>query len=106
MQARQLVSQQFVTAGRSDTVVQSRVQIGDFEEFGRGLLIDGTVQLTEVSDPIYTPALVFPAALLAASRARWLIIGGGDGATAREASAELLRAGAAAVEVWAFARTP
>lgn len=63
----------------------SRVQIGDFEEFGRGLLIDGTVQLTEVSDPIYTPALVFPAALLAASRARWLIIGGGDGATAREA---------------------
>lgn len=63
----------------------SRIQIGDFAEFGRGLLIDGTVQLTEVIDPIYTPALVFPAALLAPSRARWLIIGGGDGATAREA---------------------
>jgi spermidine synthase len=63
----------------------ARVQIGDFEEFGRALLIDGTVQLTEVIDPIYTPALVFPAALLAGSRARWLIIGGGDGATAREA---------------------
>lgn len=65
--------------------LSSRVQIGDFAELGRGLVIDGTVQLTEVVDPIYTPALVFPAALLAASRARWLIVGGGDGATAREA---------------------
>lgn len=63
----------------------SRIQIGDFEEFGRGLVIDGTVQLTEAIDPLYTGALVFPAALLADSRKRWLIIGGGDGATAREA---------------------
>ena len=57
----------------------SRIQIGDFEEFGRGLVIDGTVQLTEAIDPLYTGALVFPAALLADSRKRWLIIGGGDG---------------------------
>lgn len=63
----------------------ARVQIGDFTEVGRGLVIDGTVQLTESVDALYTTALVFPAALCAASRARWLIVGGGDGATPREA---------------------
>ncbi|WP_437619023.1 spermidine synthase [Sorangium sp. So ce1151] len=65
--------------------MRARVQIGDFEELGRGLVINGTVQLTEVIDPVYTTALVFPPALLAGSRRRWLIVGGGDGATAREA---------------------
>jgi spermidine synthase len=64
--------------------LQSRIQIGDFDEVGRSLVIDGTVQLTEVIDPVYTTALVFPAALLAPSRRRWLIVGGGDGAAARE----------------------
>lgn len=63
----------------------SRIQIGDLAEFGRALIMDGTVQLTEVIDPVYTAALVFPAALLVDARRRWLIIGGGDGATAREA---------------------
>lgn len=61
------------------------VQIGDFDEIGRTLVIDGTVQLSEVIDPVYTTSLVFPAALLAPSRRRWLIVGGGDGAAAREA---------------------
>lgn len=65
--------------------LQSRIQIGDFDEVGRSLVIDGTVQLTEVIDPVYTSALVFPAALLAPSRRRWLVVGGGDGAAAREA---------------------
>ena len=65
--------------------LRSFIQIGDFAELGRSLVIDGTVQLTEVIDPIYTTALVFPAALLAPSRRRWLIVGGGDGAAAREA---------------------
>ena len=46
--------------------------------------MDGTVQLTEVIDPVYTAALV-SAALRVDARRRWLIIGGGDGATAREA---------------------
>jgi spermidine synthase len=63
----------------------AHVQIGDFEELGRGLVINGTVQLTEVIDPVYTTALVFPPALLAGSRRRWLIVGGGDGAAPREA---------------------
>lgn len=65
--------------------MKARIQIGDFEELGRGLCIDGTVQLTEAVDPVYTTALVFPAALLAGARRRWLVVGGGDGATPREA---------------------
>ena len=65
--------------------IEQRVQIGDFEESGRGLGIDGAVQLTQAIDALYTTALVFPAALMAPARQRWLIIGGGDGATAREA---------------------
>lgn len=62
-----------------------RVQIGDFEELGRGLVLDGALQLAERSDSLYTTALVFPAALRAGSRASWFIVGGGDGAAAREA---------------------
>jgi spermidine synthase len=73
--------EQFPTLGG----IQQRVQIGEFEEFGRGLVIDGATQLAETIDAAYTIALVFPAALLADSRRRWLILGGGDGAAAREA---------------------
>jgi spermidine synthase len=65
--------------------IPQRVQIGDFVEFGRGLVIDGEVQLAEGCDAAYTHALIWPAALRASSRRRWLIIGGGDGAAAREA---------------------
>lgn len=61
------------------------VQIGEFEEFGRGLVIDGMSQLAEAIEPIYTSALIFPAAFFAPSRRRWLIAGGGDGAAPREA---------------------
>jgi spermidine synthase len=63
------------------------VQIGEFEEFGRGLVIDGMAQLAEAIEPAYTSALVFPAATTALSRKRWLIAGGGDGAAPREALA-------------------
>ncbi len=61
------------------------VQIGEFEEFGRGLVIDGMCQLAEAIEPTYTTALIFPAALMADSRRRWLFAGGGDGAAPREA---------------------
>lgn len=61
------------------------IQIGEFKGLGRGLVIDGSLQLTEYSDELYTPALLFPAALTARSRQRWLVVGGGDGPTAREA---------------------
>lgn len=63
----------------------TRVQIGDFEAFGRGLVIDHMVQLAEATDLPYTSALVYPAALAAGSHKKWLIAGGGDGAAVREA---------------------
>src|SRR5215471_16617401 len=62
--------------------IRQRVQIGELEEFGRGLVIDGATQLAEALDAAYTTALVFPAALLAGSGRRWVIIGEGDGAAA------------------------
>jgi spermidine synthase len=65
--------------------MKQSVRIADFAEFGRGLVIDGQVQLAESIDPLYTNALVFPSALMASSRTEWLIVGGGDGAAAREA---------------------
>jgi spermidine synthase len=65
--------------------MKQRTQIGDFSEFGKGLVIDGQVQLAEAIDSLYTTALVYPAALAAKSRANWLIVGGGEGAAAREA---------------------
>jgi spermidine synthase len=65
--------------------MKQRTQIGEFSEFGKGLVLDGQVQLAEAIDSLYTTALVFPAALMARSRANWLIVGGGDGAAAREA---------------------
>lgn len=65
--------------------IAQRVQIGAFSDFGLGLVIDGQAQLAEAIDPLYTTALVFPAALAAAGHADWLIVGGGDGAACREA---------------------
>lgn len=65
--------------------MKQTAQIGEFEEFGRGLVIDGMAQLAEAIEPTYTTTLVFPAALMADSRKRWLIAGGGDGAAPREA---------------------
>lgn len=67
--------------------MKQTVQIGDFEDFGRGLVIDGMSQLAEAIEPAYTSALIFPAALTARSRSRWLIAGGGDGPAPREALA-------------------
>lgn len=65
--------------------VKQSVRIGDFAELGKGLVIGGMSQLSEAVDPVYTSALVFPAATSVQSRKRWLIAGGGDGPAAREA---------------------
>ncbi len=69
----------------ADLGVAQKIQIGSFGEFGLGLVVDGVTQIAEVGDIDYTSALVFPPALTASSRGRWLIAGGGDGAAAREA---------------------
>ena len=66
--------------------MRQKVQIGDFTDFGRALVIDGMTQLPGGDlEGVYTSALIFPAAISAPSRRRWLIAGGGDGPAPREA---------------------
>jgi len=64
--------------------IGQHVQIGEFTDFGKGLVIDGRTQLAEADEIVYTSALVFPTALNAPSIDSWLIAGGGDGAAVRE----------------------
>ncbi len=54
-------------------------------EYGKLLVIDGTVQLTERDEFIYHEMIVHPPMLTHPSPKRILIIGGGDGGSAREA---------------------
>jgi spermidine synthase len=66
---------------------QTRYQVAEileFAHFGRALMLDGRVQSTERDEYIYHEALVQPALCLHSSPRRVLIIGGGEGATARE----------------------
>ncbi len=53
--------------------------------YGRVLVLDGAVQSSERDEYIYHEALVHPAMLAAPDPRRVLIIGGGEGATLREA---------------------
>ncbi|CAB4951958.1 unannotated protein [freshwater metagenome] len=58
--------------------------IGENPAFGRMLALDGVIQSTEADEFIYHEGIVQPA-MLAAGSPRWvLILGGGEGATARE----------------------
>ena len=61
------------------------IHILDSYEFGRLLVIDGTVQLTEKDEFIYHEMIVHPPMLTHPDPQRVLIIGGGDGGAAREA---------------------
>ncbi|HEY6578042.1 MAG TPA: adenosylmethionine decarboxylase [Rhizomicrobium sp.] len=60
-------------------------EIVEFVHFGRALLLDGKLQSTARDEYIYHEALVQPAMCLHPRPRRVLIIGGGEGATAREA---------------------
>jgi spermidine synthase len=60
------------------------VLILDTTEYGRMLVLDGHVQSVEDDEDIYHESLVQPAMLLHPDPKRVLIIGGGEGATARE----------------------
>ncbi len=60
------------------------VQIVEFEDFGRGLVLDGLIQSTEADEFIYHESLVHPVMVTHPSPRRVLIIGGGEGATLRE----------------------
>ena len=55
------------------------------ETYGRALFVDGAIQSSECDEHIYHESLVHPAMLLHAAPRRVLILGGGEGASLREA---------------------
>ena len=61
-----------------------RISVIDSERYGRGLLLDGCWMTAERQERHYHESLVHPALCGADSVARVLVIGGGDGGTARE----------------------
>jgi len=61
------------------------IHIFETLEYGKLMVIDGTVQLTERDEFIYHEMIVHPAMLTHPSPKKILIIGGGDGGSAREA---------------------
>ena len=67
--------------GKSDF---QRVEILDTLRFGRTLVIDGVFMTSEEDEFLYHEMLVHPALCTAERIGRVLIIGGGDGGTARE----------------------
>ncbi len=60
------------------------IEVLDTFEFGRILLLDGCVMLTDRDEFIYHEMIVHPAMLTHADPRRVLIIGGGDGGSIRE----------------------
>lgn len=61
-----------------------RVQVLDSDAFGRMLLLDGHIQLTELDERAYHEALVHVPLLSVTNPKRALVIGGGDGGVVRE----------------------
>ncbi len=59
--------------------------VADVIDFGKALILDGLIQSTERTEYIYHESLVHPAMVLHPSPRRVLILGGGEGATLREA---------------------
>ncbi len=54
-------------------------------QFGKALVLDGLIQSTEADEYVYHEALVHPALVAHPNPRRVLILGGGEGATLREA---------------------
>ena len=61
-----------------------RIDVFELAYYGKTLVLDGKVQSSEDSEWIYHEALVHPALVAHERPERVLIIGGGEGATARE----------------------
>ncbi len=61
-----------------------RIQVVETEQFGRALVLDGIVQTTEGDEFIYHEMLSHVALTTHPNPRRVLIVGGGDGGTARE----------------------
>jgi spermidine synthase len=60
------------------------LEVYETEEFGKLMVLDGCVMLTERDEMYYHEMLTHPALLTHSSPRRVLIIGGGDGGTVRE----------------------
>ena len=60
------------------------ITILEYEELGKALILDGKTQSALHDEFVYHEALVHPAMILHGSPKRVLILGGGEGATARE----------------------
>ncbi len=61
-----------------------RIQILDTPVYGRILVLDGIIQITEKDEAAYSEMLVHPAIQVLKNPQNILIIGGGDGAVAEE----------------------
>ena len=61
-----------------------RITVIESERYGKGLLLDGCWMTAERQERHYHESLVHPALCGAAANERILVIGGGDGGTARE----------------------
>ena len=61
-----------------------KIQIFDTPIYGRVLVLDGIIQITEKDEAAYSEMLVHPAMQVLKNPKKVLIIGGGDGAVAEE----------------------
>lgn len=61
-----------------------RIEVLDTVEYGRMLLLDGFVMLTDRDEHVYHEMIVHPVLLAHGNPRRVLIIGGGDGGSVRE----------------------
>lgn len=68
----------------SKTSPFQHIEVIEFGDYGRSLVLDGKVQSTERDEFIYHEALVHPALLTHPTPTRVLVVGGGEGATLRE----------------------
>lgn len=60
------------------------IEVVEFWDYGRSLVLDGKVQSTQADEFIYHEALVHPAMLAHPHPRHVLVVGGGEGATLRE----------------------
>jgi spermidine synthase len=86
----ELVSEGFLVLYSVEKVIESiktnyqNVLIAETTPFGKCLIIDGKVQSSLLDEHIYHESLVHPALVTVGNPLNVLIIGGGEGATARE----------------------
>ncbi|MEB3759548.1 MAG: polyamine aminopropyltransferase [Desulfurococcales archaeon] len=71
----------FIYHGKSEF---QEIQIVEYEELGKALVLDGKTQSALVDEFVYHEALVQPALLLHGNPEKVLVLGGGEGATIRE----------------------